>query len=159
MGRVTSVDQTTLHATSGPQGTLTNLTISLAAGGRVWKKDTFKDFSEIRVGDFITVRGYRTSQGELSATEIYANINRVTGVVTSMRSNEFDVAVLNESGQPRGETVTVSVDAQTVTCRDASFSARVVRNGSYVEVIGLSLSRNRIAATRVDVFVGGRQVC
>jgi hypothetical protein len=159
IGRVTAVNPSEIHASSGPQGTLTNLTITLAPGGKVWKKSTFQDFSAIRVGDEITIRGYRVATGEVQATQIYANITRVNGRVKSISGMRFDVEAFNEAAQPRGETITVSIDTQTVTCREQPFSIAEVQKGTEVEVIGLRLSNRQIAASRVDVYVNGRQVC
>jgi hypothetical protein len=68
IGTVTAVDKFTIHASSGSQGTLTNLTITLSTGGRVWEKTTAQEFSAIRVGDEIRVPGYRVAQGALAAT-------------------------------------------------------------------------------------------
>jgi len=158
MGTVTAVDPHIIHASSGPQGTLTSLTITLAAGARVWKKTTSQDFSAIRIGDEITVRGYRVAQGELSATDVYANITRITGVITKVNRDQFEVNVYNVSGKPRGELTTVIVDGQTVTSRNLSLSMSEVQRGRYVEIIGLKLPDGKVVATRVDVIVNGRPV-
>jgi len=159
IGRVTAVNASEIHASSGPQGTLTHLRITLAPGGKVWKKTISQDFSAVRIGDEITVTGYRIALGELQATQVYANITRVNGRVTSIKGTRFEVEGFNEAGQSRGETITVSADTQTVTCREQPFSIAEVQNGTYVEVIGLRLANRQIAATRVDVYVNGRQVC
>jgi len=157
MGRVVSVEGQTIHATSGPQGTLTNLTITLASGGKVWKKTSRNDFSAIRVGDEIWVRGYRTALGELAATEIYANITRFEGVITNVTANGYEVEVHNVEGTPVGRKI-VTVDAGTVTGRDLPLSMKDVQKGRFVETIGLKLPDGRVAATRVIVSVNGRPV-
>jgi hypothetical protein len=41
----------------------------------------------------------------------------------------------NETGQPRGEAIKVSVDSQTVTCREEPFSIQI-QKGREVEVMG-----------------------
>lgn len=159
IGQVTAVDKNTIHASSGPQGTLTDLTITLASGGQVWKKTTSQDFSAIRVGDEIWVTGYRVATGELQATKIFANITQVKGRVTSIKGTTFEVEAFNEAGKPRGDTVTVLTDKQTATCTERPFSIAAVQNGIYVEVIGLRLSNRQIAATTVNVYINGREVC
>ena len=102
MGRVTSVEQEMIHASSGPQGTLTNLTITLASGGKVWKKTTRQDFSAIRVGDEILVRGYRVALGELAATDVWANITKISGHILDVSGNRFRVSLVDVGGRPRG---------------------------------------------------------
>jgi Domain of unknown function (DUF5666) len=151
MGRVTAVDKNKIQASSPRQGTLSNMTITLATGARIWKKTTSQDFSAVRVGDEISVRGHRVSQGELVATQVYVNITRITGRITNVNGNEFEVDIFDVSGKRRGETTTVIVDAQTVTGRDVSLSMSDLQKGRYVEIIGLKLPDGKIAATRVDV--------
>ena len=158
MGRVTSVEQGRIHASSGPQGTLTNLTITLASGGKVWKKTTRQDFSAIRVGDEILMRGYRVALGELAATDVWANITKISGHILDVSGNRFRVSLVDVGGRPRGEEKTVLVDAGTVTDRDLPLSMRDVQKGRYVETIGLKMPDGTIAATRVTVFVNGRPV-
>ena len=151
MGRVTAVDKNRIQASSPPQGTLTNMTITLATGARIWKKTTSQDFSAVRVGDEIWVRGFRVSESELVATEVYANITRITGRITNVNRNEFEVDIFDVSGNRRGEVSTVIVDTLTVTGRNVSLSVSDLQRGRYVEVIGLKLPDGKIGATRVDV--------
>src|SRR3989442_15593431 len=99
IGRVVSVEGQTIHATSGPQGTLTNLTITLASGGKVWKKTTRQDFSAIRVGDEILVRGYRVALGELAATDVWANITKISGHILDVSGNRFRVSLVDVGGR------------------------------------------------------------
>ena len=92
------------------------------------------------------------------ATEIWANMTRISGRVSDVSGNQFRVLLVDVGGRPRGEEKTVLVDADTVTDRDLPLSMRDVQKGRYVETIGLKMTDGTIAATRVTVFVNGRPV-
>jgi hypothetical protein len=151
IGRVTSVEQQSIHASSGPQGTLTNLTIKLASGGKVWKKRTRNDFSAIRVGDEISVVGYRVALGELAATEIWANITRFSGQIINVKGNEYQVREYRT-----GQTRTAVVDSETVSgARNMRLSPSDLQVGRDIETIGLLLPDGKVAASRIYIWVNG----
>jgi hypothetical protein len=151
MGRVTSVDQQTIHAASGPQGTLTSLTITLASGGNVWKKTTRNDFSAIRVGDEISVRGYRVASGELAATDIWANITRFSGLIVNVNGNEYQVREYRTR-----QTRTAVVDSDTASgAGTLPLLPTDLRVGRDVETIGLLLPDGKVAASRVYITIDG----
>jgi hypothetical protein len=157
IGHITSIEPWTIHASSGPQETPTNLRITLAPSGKVWRKTTRNDFSALRVGDEISVRGYRLALGELQATDIWANIDKVFGRITDVHDNQIRVLLSNP--EPHGEMNTVTVDGDTVTECERPLPMSDVQKGRFIEAIGLRMPDGSIAATRATVFVDKRPVC
>jgi hypothetical protein len=125
--------------------------VKLGLAITVWKKTTYSDFSAIRPGDQLYVRGYLDASGDLVASTVWANIVSFFGMIVASNGSAFQVMV-----PMTGETKTVTLDATTVGWQNVPFALGDIQIGRTVQVIGCALSDGTVQGTRVRVYVNGK---
>lgn len=114
---VVSIQGQIIYANS-PEGPLK---VILAPEGRVWKKNSARDFTAIHPGDQILVPGRKDAVGNLIATDVWANIVSFYGMITNVKGNEYQVLLYQP--EPNGEKRTVVTDGKTLGHRDGGLAA------------------------------------
>jgi Domain of unknown function (DUF5666) len=125
---------------------------------QVWKGKTFHDLSPLNAGDEIAARCRRDASGKLVAEAIWINIVSLSGVITRVNIDSFEVFT-NPDADPqsayRKENKFIRFDPDTVF---QSGERDDLKLGRAVQIIGLDLRNGVILATRVWIYEGKRPV-
>lgn len=120
----------------------------------VWRGTERHDFSALRVGDEVIIRYRLDTSLRAVVVKLWANIDKVEGRITAVRSDGFQVDQNNdappESGYRRGLREVI-YDSGT---QWEDSLPEDLRAGRDVFVIGLRLRDNVLEATRVIVYEG-----
>lgn len=139
-----------LSTSSGP------LTVRVSPSTRIWKGEDGVGISAIRPQDELAVRGVADPSGVFVASEIWANIVSLDGVVNSVSGNNVDIQVVRNDSV--SEVKRIRVTNKTVSSQSRPLKKENIQVGRCVRVIGLALEDGTIQASRLIVYVSGHPV-
>lgn len=99
----------------------------------IWRGD-YVNVDRLRPGDDLSIR-YRP-QGDRTAVDIEANIERWDGTITKVSANGLEVALQDRDGQFTGKRVTMIFWKKTTFLVDG-VSVKDLKVGAFLEAIGL----------------------
>ncbi len=113
-------------------------TVRFTPAAEVWRGDTYRDTSALKIGDHISSRAFLSyPSGDLIADEIWANVTKAEGEIVSVKPDRIVVK------EDRFGRVTVLIDNRT-KCEQCSAAA--LKKGDYVLATGLELTKDSFRA-------------
>jgi hypothetical protein len=134
--------------------------VDVAADERteIWKGRPFHDLSPVHVGDDFSARCRADSSGKLVAEAIWLNIVNVSGVITNVSGDGFEMFT-NPNADPESsyvkENLKILIDQNTIFNGSAKEDLKVGRD---IEMVGLDLKNGAVGATRLTVYENKRPI-
>ncbi len=154
IGTVASSTNSALNITSSAD----TYTLFRDSETKIWRGRNYPDFSVLHPGDDVSVRYRRDPDGRLVVNNLYANIDHVSGIITQVSKNGFQV-YQNFDADPhsgyRRQYRDIAYDLETAFEDSA---AEDLRPGRTVDIIGLKLDKVRVQGTRITIYEGNRPV-
>ena len=127
-------------------------TLYISADTEIWKGEWNKMISSIEIGDRIEAWGDRKSDDELVVEKMWVNIVNTTGVISNIVREASKLTFTLEDDRTR-KTYVIEANEKTKFHHedgDKSFDDKgVVKEGEYIQVIGLDIGENEVQATRI----------
>ncbi len=136
--------------------------VRLPGNASVWKEFEDVDHSEIRVGDFVDVRGTTLGDGSLLAKNAWVNIGRLDGTVEQLMSVGGDMTAQGSrlrvaaiKGGTRDIEFSSALEVVRISDNDADVSAASITNivpGTKMGAVGLRLPEGGFRATKIWIW-------
>ncbi|MBN8733010.1 MAG: hypothetical protein J0L64_20905 [Acidobacteria bacterium] len=151
-GIVVAKNQETIHlkGSSGP------VTVKIKPTTRIWKGEDGADSSVIHPGDELAMRGTREADGTFSPTQVWVNIVSFHGVIAAVSGNTVSIEVLRNDSL--SQTRQVRLTSKTLSSGSSVLKRENVKVGRPVQVVGVALEDGTVQATRLMIYVNGREV-
>ena len=151
-GVVTGIDHNAIYL----RGSTGPIAIKTGSSTRIWKGDDGVDITLIRTGDEVLARGIRGADGTFTASEIWANITSLDGVIESIDANSLTIRTIRND--ETSELLRVTITEKTLASRENFLKREDLKPGRVVHVIGLVLDDGTVQASRLVVYENGRPV-
>ncbi len=149
IGTVTQVaSRSVIRTTADGQ----SLVLKLSPHVLVWKGRDYRDFSPIRVGDEIMVTGDIDKDGNIAVSKLWDSIVHLAGTIVRFSGSEIYIETLLTESHPK-QTILISIDENT---RFFDSDSVDLRAGRGIDVIGVQVSKKRVQASKVVIYIGDR---
>lgn len=122
---------------------------------KVWKKNAGHDFSDVRKGDQVLVRGHEDSFGNFIADEAWINLVSFYGRIINVNGNDYTILLYQPT--PNGEQRKISVANTTLGgYSNTPLRSSDIKVGRFAQTIGYAEPNGNITAVRVIVSENGK---
>lgn len=135
-------------------------TYTLFAGpeSKIWRGG-WQPFSTVQRGDDIWVKYNKGADGRFIITELYANIDHISGRITRVQPGEFEVDQNYDADPHSGYTRRFRQIVYRPGTEFELSAPEDLREGRDVDVIGLKTDISfQVQATRITIYEGKRPV-
>lgn len=155
VGYVTSARSSSLEIVTS--STL-RYTLVCDSSSKIWRGRLYSDCSAVRTGDEVTLRWTRDNHGQLLITDLWANIDTISGKITAVASGSFKVDQNFDADPMSGykrQSRAISWNQDTEFSESAPDDLKV---GRIILAVGLRLNAVSLFATRLIVYENGKPV-
>lgn len=147
-GPVTAIGQDWLRIKSAWSG---DVVLHISQETELWKGDTSRRIP-VEIGDWVKAWGPRRADGSHDVEKMWVNIINLQGIASQVEKGEKTAKFHHKDG--RLGTHVVTADEQTFVVphgeKETTYNRAIdIRDGQFVQVIGLELKDKTVRATRI----------